>query len=144
MRSPRGLHPAPCPAPRSLLQRQSSDLHDLDLVSEDEPSDAPEGRLICRVCGHPVTHRSAGVRIAGRHVHRRTNPAGVEFEFGCFGSAPGAGQEGTPTDEHTWFAGYRWRFAVCGACGSHLGWFFEGREPAFWALVTDRLEDADS
>lgn len=97
-------------------------------------------RLCCRVCRHHVADDGDRIDVAGRHVHRRINPAGFEFEFGCFGEAPGAAAVGEPTAEHSWFAGYVWTYSICGRCGAHLGWFFEGRDPAFHGLILDRLE----
>ncbi len=29
---------------------------------------------------------------------------------------------------------------MCRGCGAHLGWHFEGRDPAFHGLILDRLE----
>jgi hypothetical protein len=75
-------------------------------------------------------------------VHHRLNPAGVAFTFGCFATAPGAVAPGEATPRHTWFPGYTWRLAYCGACGVHLGWRFAGAGPGFYGLVLDRLVSA--
>ncbi len=98
------------------------------------------GRLLCRACGAPITSRAEQTSVAGSHVHLRTNPAGITFRFGCFSSAPGAIVHGPPTGEHSWFAGLVWSFTMCGGCGEHLGWHFEGAE-RFHALILDRLVD---
>jgi len=100
-------------------------------------------RLLCRGCGSPVTAEGERVAVDGHHVHRRSNPAGIEFEFGCFAAASGAEVVGTPTPEFSWFAGYSWVFSVCRACGAHLGWLFEGAGPCFHALILDRLVQED-
>lgn len=100
--------------------------------------------LRCRVCGTRVTAEDDRVGIDGGHVHRRTNPAGVEFEFGCFRAAAGARIVGERTFEHSWFAGYRWAYSLCLGCGTHLGWHFDGRDPAFHGLILDRLEAEDT
>ncbi len=97
-------------------------------------------RLLCAVCAEPITGDQHRTAIEGRHVHRRTNPVGFEFEFGCFADAPGALAAGPTTAEHTWFAGFTWRFSICRACGSHLGWLFEGSGTGFHGLILDRLE----
>jgi hypothetical protein len=96
--------------------------------------------LRCRLCHEPVTAEDDRTVVEGEHVHRRTNPAGIEFEFGCFLTAPGAAVVGEPTHEFTWFAGRAWAYSMCRGCGSHLGWHFEGRDPVFHALILDRLE----
>jgi hypothetical protein len=100
-------------------------------------------RLLCRSCGSAVTAERERIDVDGQHLHRRSNPAGVEFEFGCFAAAPGAELVGKPTAEFSWFAGYSWVFSVCRACGAHLGWLFEGAGPSFHALILDRLVQED-
>lgn len=111
----------------------SSDVEDVLTLSSGE-------RLLCRACGEPITTDEQRVAIEGRNVHRRTNPAGFEFDFGCFGRAPGAVAAGEATAEHTWFAGFTWRYSLCRGCGSHLGWLFESSGTSFHGLVLDRLE----
>jgi len=96
--------------------------------------------LRCRLCRQPVTGEDDRTVVEGEHVHRRTNPAGIEFEFGCFLVAPGAQVVGEPTFEFTWFPGRAWAYSVCLGCGAHLGWHFEGGDPPFHALILDRLE----
>ncbi len=97
-------------------------------------------RLLCAVCAAPITTDDQRVAIEGRHAHLRTNPAGFDFEFGCFREAPGAVVVGEATAEHSWFAGYQWRFSVCGGCGAHLGWHFDSAGSRFHGLIFDRLE----
>ena len=97
-------------------------------------------RLVCAVCAEPVTADEHRIAVEGRHRHRRSNPAGIDYEFGCFSRAPGAIAVGSPTSEHTWFAGLSWRIAICRGCGVHLGWRFDGTSSAFHGLILDRLE----
>ena len=102
------------------------------------------GRLLqrwlrCRLCREAVTAEDERAAVEGEHVHRRTNPAGIEFEFGCFLVAPGAVVVGEPTSEFSWFAGCSWSYSMCRGCGAHLGWYFEGRDPVFHGLILDRL-----
>jgi hypothetical protein len=97
-------------------------------------------RLCCSACGRPVTSEDARVAIAGQHVHHCTNPAGLSFVIGCFAVADGARVAGTPTAEATWFHGFTWVYSLCGGCGAHLGWFFEGGgSGTFHGLILDRL-----
>lgn len=104
-----------------------------------QPADTRRGtRLRCRACGHPVTEDAERISVSGSHVHMRVNPAGVEYTFGCFGAAPGCAALGRSTAEHTWFPGCRWRIAVCGSCGEHLGWSFSGAH-RFFGLILARL-----
>jgi len=100
----------------------------------------PGRRLLCRSCGEPVTSTRERIAFGGQHVHRRINPHGFTFEFGCFANAAGVAMLGPPTSEHSWFAGRSWVIALCGRCGVHLGWSFEdGEPPRFFGLVLERL-----
>ena len=113
---------------------------DVESPLQDDQAEKLEdpGRLLCRECGEPITSRADETPVAGSRVHRRTNPAGVSFTFGCFGAAPGTTVVGPATDEHSWFAGCVWSFALCGGCAEQLGWLFEGAD-RFYGLILDRL-----
>jgi hypothetical protein len=92
----------------------------------------------CAACRSPVTTREASVAVAGRHVHRRTNPDGLAFVFGCFRQAAGGASIGVASDYWSWFSGYRWRVVLCRQCGTQLGWHFSGAD-AFFGLILERL-----
>ncbi|MBS1269180.1 MAG: hypothetical protein MAG794_00124 [Gammaproteobacteria bacterium] len=95
-------------------------------------------RIFCRRCDALITDTTQTIAVGGRQVHRRTNPANIEFSFQCFSEAPGCQREGSYTFEHTWFPGNAWCFLLCGQCQTHLGWHFEG-SGNFRALIIDRL-----
>lgn len=100
----------------------------------------PRRKLRCAACGHTVTDESQRIAVSGSHTHHCTNPAGFTYDIGCFRAAPGCGQVGPQTAEHTWFAGYRWQIAVCGGCGEHLGWrFANSGGDQFYGLILGRL-----
>ncbi len=61
--------------------------------------------------------------------------------FGCFSDASGCLVYGIPTSEYTWFTGYRWNYAHCAACLSHLGWFYQSDSDGFFGLILDKLMD---
>lgn len=98
---------------------------------------SPE-RIFCGRCDAEITDASRSIIVGGKHIHRRTNPASIEFSFQCFSEAPGCRREGAYTFEHTWFPGSAWCFLLCGQCLIHLGWHFRG-EGTFCALIVDRL-----
>ncbi|HEX9100995.1 MAG TPA: cereblon family protein, partial [Polyangia bacterium] len=75
----------------------------------------------CSACKTRVAAEDDAVAVAGAHQHRFVNPAGVEFEIGCFARAA-CRSDGEPTLEHTWFAGFAWSYASCANCRAHLGW----------------------
>lgn len=115
-------------------------LSEQDKIDEQEP-DEP---LRCDACGHPVTHPKERITLGGSHAHTCTNPRGIRFRLGCFREAPGCGQIGEETLEHTWFPGYAWRIALCNGCGVHLGWGFRARDgERFFGLILDRLAGTD-
>jgi hypothetical protein len=122
---------------RSEEKRRGGTLADFEL--REASRDASKRRLLCRSCGSPVTTEAERIAIDGQHVHRRINPSGIDFEFGCFAAAPGAETVGEPTAEFSWFTGYAWIYSVCGACATHLGWHFEGAGPSFHGLILARL-----
>ena len=101
--------------------------------------------LLCALCRHPVTHPRERIVRAGAHEHGRINPAGFSFHLACFAAAPGATAMGPATLEHTWFAGYGWRIALCGGCGEQLGWRFEASDgDHFFGLIVVRLVAGDA
>ncbi len=126
--------------PLTLLDRNSNvpDWEALADTKEDD-ADALAPRLCCRACGEPITEPDARIQMAGRHHHRCTNPLGHRFEIGCFAHAAGCRCLGPATREHTWFAGYGWRIALCSGCGNHLGWRYESVASEFYGLILDQL-----
>jgi len=100
--------------------------------------------LCCRACGAAITTESEWISLDGRRAHRRTNPYGLEFEFGCFRKAPGARSVGEATAAHTWFPGFSWMVALCGRCGAHLGWRFQGSDSSFFGLILAALTGGEA
>ena len=98
-------------------------------------------RLLCARCGHPITRHGERIEVDGSHDHRRMNPAGCRYHFGCFRAAPGCTTQGAPSHEHTWFAGYAWRLANCAGCLGHLGWRYERGADGFFGLILERLAE---
>jgi hypothetical protein len=96
-----------------------------------------EGRILCAVCGAVIAPESARIEVGGAHAHRFTNPAGFTYDIVCLQNAA-CYVEGRPTNEHTWFSGYAWSYALCCGCHTHLGWYYEGASK-FFALIADRL-----
>ena len=116
----------------------------LQIAPEDEtPVDTDEktdDAIYCARCGHLVTRTRWKIALGGGE-HVFTNPAGITFRVVCFAEAPGAAAEGGATDDHTWFPGYLWCFALCKGCGTHLGWHYQGDASAdnFFGLIKDKL-----
>lgn len=114
----------------------------LDRQQASEPE--PDRQLCCSACRAPVTSILQRATRAGRHEHLCRNPDGVLFRVGCYGEAPGCAMIGRATAHWTWFPGYRWRVALCGRCGAHLGWHYQdGSGEGFFGLIVDRLRHCD-
>ena len=96
-----------------------------------------EARLLCAACGAAIAPESARIEVGGAHTHRFTNPAGFTYDIVCLREAA-CYLDGKPTTEATWFAGHAWSYALCGACHTHLGWYYEGPSK-FFGLIADRL-----
>ncbi len=100
--------------------------------------------LCCAHCRQIVTDDHARIEVRGMHDHHCENPQGLRFHIGCFANAPGCATSGEETDLYTWFEGYTWVIAACGACQTHLGWRFSaaGGGERFFGLILDRLVQA--
>ena len=106
----------------------------------DEDRD-PGKKLLCRRCRNPVTNSGDTITIAGSQSHSQCNPYGHFFYFTCYSQASGCVVSGDATAEFSWFSGYRWQYASCGKCNSHLGWFFSGQSPVFFGLLENELSE---
>jgi len=113
----------------------------IDIDESDEQEQEDERALRCRRCNAPITTVKERTSRDGQHQHTVFNPAGIVYEIGCFGQAPGCVAPGAASREFTWFAGYHWRVAFCALCFEHLGWYFSGGEAAFFGLILNRLTD---
>jgi len=120
---------------------------DVPRLVEDEAEEATPAEdpyILCRQCRQAITTPSDRIAVQGSHQHTFANPHGAVFEIGCFKTARGCGYAGPPTDEFSWFAGYRWRVCFCSMCLTHLGWLFiSGGGDMFHGLILDRLTEPD-
>lgn len=106
-----------------------------------ESSAAPERAIVCAACGHAITHARAAAAIDGAHEHTFVNAHGYVHQLRCFYEAAGCALAGRATLEWTWFAGYAWRFALCGGCGRHVGWRYERGDDSFYGLITTAVTE---
>lgn len=108
----------------------------------DATRDSSSGRrIVCKSCGTPISHTGARIRVRGEHEHVCVNPHGIPFHLGCYREARVTSM-GAPTQEWTWFPGYRWQVAQCPGCTQHLGWRFTG-EDLFYGLLLSRIAEVD-
>jgi hypothetical protein len=103
---------------------------------------AEDHAVICAACNHALTKRSARIEIDGAHEHAFANPAGLTFRVACLREAPGSRADGDESTFWTWFSGYAWRVALCGACGEHVGWSYANDASGFFGLITTRIKTA--
>ena len=139
------VSPNICPEYSPFFYREKNEPVEIDApetdTSDEVETDAEKG-LVCRKCRAHVTENRHAVAINGNHLHTFFNPAGIVFEIRCFSQARGCVVHGEATGEFSWFAGYVWRYALCGNCLAHLGWKYESRENSFFGLIKDKLVDA--
>lgn len=96
--------------------------------------------IACAACSAAITGGAHRITVSGSHDHRFVNPAGLTFHLGCFAAAIGCRIVGPDSLEYPWFPGFSWRYAMCGACGCHLGWHFrKSDQDGFFGLILDRL-----
>jgi len=105
-----------------------------------EDTDNQDDVLRCAHCRHIITRRNQAITVAGGHEHTFVNPAGLVFTVRLFRHAPGCHWQGKPSREFSWFPSYVWRLALCGNCGNHLGWLFQG-EDEFIALIAVAIKE---
>lgn len=129
------------------------ELRGFDLTGSDKPQDQAKGetdiqekedkQLYCFICGTAITRTSERICMQGSHEHTFANPAGYAFHIGCFRNAPGCSQAGEFTEMFSWFAGFSWRYALCGSCKIHLGWAYRDAEGNhLYGLILNRLLDS--
>ncbi len=105
----------------------------------DHETDERKKNILCKTCGNAITSDEAAIVIDGSHEHTFMNPRGLVFHIGCFSGAGGCSIMGSPTSEYTWFPGFLWRYVICSACLSHLGWHYQSGESGFFGLILDQL-----
>jgi len=108
---------------------------DLEQTSKEDK----KAKILCKICLHQVTSPTDKFAVNGVHQHTFSNPSGITYKIGCFSKANGCVNQGFPIQEHTWFKGYSWRFALCGNCYVHLGWFYQLENDSFYGLILDNL-----
>ena len=107
---------------------------------QQEQSQQEEKRLFCIICKNIITTQDEQISVNGGHTHEFTNPNGLSYRIGCFRIVTGCKHTGPTTSEWSWFAGYSWQVANCGACGNHLGWLFQqNRSADFYGLIINQL-----
>ena len=118
----------------------SSDIKELVRAREEEgEEEGEEEPFRCNNCRHCITTKGERITVGETHEHTFVNPGGFIFHIGCFGEARGCLESGRETYDHTWFADYSWRLAVCENCLSHLGWVYHSENNIFYGLIVNRL-----
>lgn len=116
--------------------------HDLAPVMLQDQDKSFQRRIVCQACKELVTYDEARLAMNEKHNHTFFNPQGLVFRVACFQIAPGTMAVGQPSDDFTWFAGYRWQIALCNTCRRHLGWYFSG-SGTFFGLIENRLVEIE-
>lgn len=106
----------------------------------DDKDRPKEGLLFCAACSHVIGHVADRIEVEGAFEHTCTNPYGFVHRFGCHRDAPGCAISGQRQAADSWFEGFSWRLAACGACNVHMGWLFEHASRQFFGLILDRIQ----
>ena len=101
-----------------------------------------ERLMLCANCGNAITTSGSIVAVDDKHIQKFLNPDGIMFEIGCFSSADGCSILEESTTETTWFEGFSWSGCLCSNCFSHLGWFYESEDDAFFGLIIDSITES--
>ena len=125
-------------AGQDVLDRTTLDPKLKEIVDEETPP--KEGFLFCRACSHVIGHVQDRIEVQGSFMHTCTNPYGFVHEFGCHREAHGCAVQGEPHAADSWFRGFQWRLASCGACNTHMGWMFEKPGTHFFGLILHRIQ----
>jgi hypothetical protein len=94
----------------------------------------------CAHCGILIAHGSSLIAVNGAREHSYINPAGVQCNFMTFSHCDNVIVHEDLYLEHSWFAGYGWRFLICEGCFQHLGWKYDslgktGRPDGFFGVL---------
>ncbi len=112
----------------------------VEQLKEQLADDRPGDYVYCRLCHFPITSQSESISIGIAHRHRFTNPDNITYTIGCYRNAPGCSIGGLPTEEYSWFGGYRWQMAQCSNCYQQLGWYYQHpSQRYFFGLIINRL-----
>ncbi|MBC8182518.1 hypothetical protein H8E88_15575 [candidate division KSB1 bacterium] len=126
-----------------LLRKGEKTKNAIDVEQKVKTQDSEDSNkanfLRCIKCKHPITKEADRIQINEKHQHVFANPQGHVFQIGCFARAPGCIVFGEKTSYFTWFPGYAWQTALCGLCGTLLGWAFQSKENHFFGLILDNL-----
>ena len=98
-----------------------------------------ENFFLCNTCKYPIAKKSDRIKINDKNDHFFANPHGYIFHIGCFIQANGCIIYGEETSYFSWFGGYTWRIALCGRCGSLMGWFFHSKDSQFFGIILDNI-----
>lgn len=109
-------------------------------VKDDTVTAESEVVYYCSICRHLIVTAAEMTEVNGQHRHVYANPVGNVFEIGCFSKSPGCISHGISTTECSWFAGFSWRYSLCGQCHTHLGWKYTSHNHgSFWGLILNML-----
>lgn len=117
----------------------------LGYVKTDQDDHKDKNAYHCAWCGVFITHTGALVKINGADSHSFVNPSGVRCNFRTFQDCENVIIHEELYMEHSWFAGYGWRFLMCGKCFHHLGWKYDAVKKRiavkeFFGVLDDAVE----
>lgn len=84
-------------------------------------------------------------RLNGTHLHSFVNPSKIRCNFISFNHCENVLVHHDLYADHSWFAGYGWRFLFCGLCFQHIGWKYDAlrknmNPETFFGVLVDAIQ----
>ncbi|KAI4380145.1 hypothetical protein MLD38_006367 [Melastoma candidum] len=104
-------------------------------------------RIRCKICQTIIARRSDMlVMSADGPLAAYVNPYGCVHEIMTLCRTSGIALTGRPVTEYSWFPGYAWTIANCGACNTQMGWLFTAtnkklKPKLFWGIRSSQVAD---
>ncbi|KAL3998759.1 ATP-dependent protease La (LON) domain family protein [Acanthocheilonema viteae] len=104
--------------------------------------------IVCKNCGTLLCNMSQMISVSteGNSAHY-VNPGGYVHDLFTVSEVVSTVPRGTPSDECSWFPGYKWTIRECSHCGQHVGWRFTSSNlspRSFYGLTRRSIRPADS
>lgn len=102
--------------------------------------------LNCSNCSRLVAHRKDVFSMSAcGPMAAYVNPGGIVHETLTLHKAHSLFLAGVPSEQDSWFPGYKWTICHCRGCSRHMGWKFTATTPdlkpqAFWGLTRSALQ----
>ncbi|XP_031277762.1 uncharacterized protein LOC116136196 [Pistacia vera] len=101
----------------------------------------------CKTCKTAIARRSDMLVMSSEGpLGAYVNPGGSVHEIMTLYKANSLALRDRACTEYSWFPGYAWTIASCGACETHMGWLFTAtkkslKPKSFWGIRSSQVAD---